>query len=77
MFRVESDWLYSLNVVFCCDMNAKVFVLSKLFSAKPESTVFFFTNQDLLQQRVHGFRALRGIATQQVVHDRRHHSNES
>ena len=33
MFRVMSDWLYSLSVVFDCDVNAKVFILSEFFSA--------------------------------------------
>ena len=33
LFRVMSDWLHPLSVVFGCDVNAKVFVLSELFSA--------------------------------------------
>ena len=46
VFHVVSDWLYSFGVVFGCDMDAKVFVLSEFLSAKPEDTAFFFTNQD-------------------------------
>ena len=55
MFRVVSDWLCSLSVVFGRDMDTEVFVLSKLFPTKAEGTVFFFTNQELLQHGVHGF----------------------
>ena len=34
MFRVVSDWLYSLSVVFGRDMNAKVLVLLETRSHK-------------------------------------------
>ena len=75
MFRVESDWLYSLSVVFRRHMNAKVLVLSKLLHTISGSTVFFF-GQELLQHRVHGFRACWEIAIQQVIHIGRHHGND-
>ena len=64
MFWVVSDWLHSVSVVFGCDVNAKVFVLSKLFSTKFEGTMFFFTNQELLQHRVRGFNSFREVAMQ-------------
>ena len=64
VFHVISDWLYSFGVVIGCDMNAKVFVLAKLCSAIPEGTVFFFTNQELLQHRVHDFSSLGEITIQ-------------
>ena len=77
MFRVDSAWLYSLSVVLGCDMNAKVLVLSQFFCAKPEGTVFFFADEELLQHRVRGFSSFREIAIQRVVHAGRHHSNDS
>ena len=51
MFRVVSDWLFLISVVFGGDMNAKVFVLSKLFPAKCEGNVFFFANQEFVATR--------------------------
>ena len=60
MFRVTSDWLHSLNVVFPGDVNTKVFVLSKLFSTKPEGTVFFFTNQKNVATQSSWLRLLPG-----------------
>ena len=76
MFRVVSDWLYPLSVVLGRDMNVKVLVLSEPVPTKPEGTVFFFANQELLQHRVHGFDSFWEIATQQVVHIGRHHGND-
>ena len=63
MFRVLSDWLHWLSAVFRCDVNTKVFVLSKLFSTKREGTVFFFTDQQLLQNRVHAFSSFHKSST--------------
>ena len=77
MFRVVSDWLHSLSVFFGRVMNTDVLVLSKLFSTKPGSTVFFFANQELLQHRVRGFGSFRETAIQHVVHIGRDHGDDS
>ena len=77
VFRVVSDWLNSLSVVFGCDANAKVFVSSESFSAKPEVTVLLLSDQELLQHGIHSFGSFRKTARQQVVHVGRHHSNDS
>ena len=67
VYRVVSDWLNSLSVVFGCDTNAKVFVLSELFSAKPEVTVLLLSDPELLQHGIHSFDSFQNIARQQVV----------
>ena len=72
----HGDWLYSFGVVFGCDMDAKVFVVSEFLSAENEDTVFFFANLELLQHRVHSFGSFRKIAMQEVVHIGRHHGND-
>ena len=48
MFRVVSDWLYSLGVIFGRDMNIIVLVFAKFFPIK-HGTLFLFGNQGLLQ----------------------------
>ena len=77
VFRLVSDWLNSLSVIFGRDMNAKVFVLSEFFPATSEVTVLLLSNQELLQHGIHTFGSFWKIAIQQVVHVRRHHSNDS
>ena len=76
MFRVVSNWLYSLSVVFRRDTNTKVLVLSKPFPTKSGRIVFFFADQELLQHRVHGIGSFRELAIQQVIYIGRHHGND-
>ena len=77
MFRVVSDWLYSLSVVFGCDANTKVFVLSKLFSTKPERYRVLLYQPKIVATQSSWLQLVPVIAMQQVVHIERHHTNDS